>query len=61
MGFNVIYSLALVILSPWLVYRSIFQGRYRRGLRQKLWGLRPSEISAAIQPNQKRIWIHAVS
>lgn len=36
---NLIYVTALLLLSPWLVYRSIRTGRYQHGLRQKLLGL----------------------
>lgn len=39
-----IYILALVLLMPWLLWRSATTGRYRRGIRQRLLGLRPSDL-----------------
>src|SRR3954447_23928111 len=36
--FNVLYLLLLVLLSPWLLYRALRRGRYRRGLAAKLLG-----------------------
>ena len=54
---NLIYLLALVILSPWLVWRSIATGRYRRGLGAKLLGR-----VAVPNPHKKPVaWFHAVS
>jgi len=51
------YLLLLVLLSPWLVYRSIRYGRYRRGWMAKLFGI------SAEPPRKtgKTVWIHAVS
>lgn len=51
------YLLLLVLLSPWLVYRSIRYGRYRRGWMAKLFGI------SAETPRKtgKTVWIHAVS
>lgn len=51
---NVVYFVVLVVLSPWLVYRALRTGRYRRGLRDKLFGLQePSAVGA--------VWFHGVS
>lgn len=55
MLFNALYAAALVLLSPVIAYRMIRHGRYRRGVRQKLFGLAESN-------NETRpIWFHAVS
>jgi 3-deoxy-D-manno-octulosonic-acid transferase len=53
---NVLYLGALVVLSPWLVYRSLRTGRYRRGLRAKLLGL-----GEAVGVGAKPVWFHGVS
>ncbi len=49
-----IYLFALSLLSPWLFYRALRTGRYRRGLRDKLFGLRQS-------PGKGAVWFHGVS
>lgn len=51
---NSIYCVVLVLLSPWLIYRALRTGRYRRGLREKLLGLRES-------PSAGAVWFHGVS
>jgi len=53
---NLIYLLALVLVSPIALYRAIRYGRYKRGLKTKLLGFIdvPEGSSACI-------WIHAVS
>ncbi|MFM8573768.1 MAG: 3-deoxy-D-manno-octulosonic acid transferase [Pirellula sp.] len=53
---NLIYLALLVLASPWILWRSITQGRYRRGWRQKLLGTLPSFDGAPT-----KIWFHAVS
>src|SRR5207253_11051649 len=53
---NVAYLLALVALSPWLLYRCCTTGKYRRGLFAKLLGrslLRDGDARCA--------WFHGVS
>ena len=57
---NALYAIALVLLSPWLLYRAIRTGRYRRGLRAKLFGVSSFRIphSAFHIP---RVWFHGVS
>src|SRR5207302_5313151 len=52
---NILYLLALVVLSPWLVYKALTTGKYRRGLWGKLCGpaRRSSERPCA--------WFHGVS
>ncbi len=49
-----IYLFVLSLLSPWLFYRALRTGRYRRGLRDKLFGLRQS-------PGKGAVWFHGVS
>ncbi len=51
---NCVYLVVLFALSPWLVYRAIRTGRYRRGLPAKLFGLRSSLEFGAV-------WFHGVS
>jgi 3-deoxy-D-manno-octulosonic-acid transferase len=52
---DLIYLLAIIIISPKIVYRMIRQNRYRKGWSQRLGGL------ARKDPEKKCIWIHAVS
>ncbi|MHB1421972.1 MAG: 3-deoxy-D-manno-octulosonic acid transferase [Gemmataceae bacterium] len=52
--FNLGYLFVLSLLSPWLLYRALRTGRYRRGLHEKLLGLRESPIAGAV-------WFHGVS
>jgi 3-deoxy-D-manno-octulosonic-acid transferase len=50
------YLLALVLLSPWLLYKAITTGKYRRGLRAKLLGPRfPADTPKGV------VWFHGVS
>jgi 3-deoxy-D-manno-octulosonic-acid transferase len=56
--FNLLYLTAMIVASPWIAYRAIAHGRYRRGVRQKLFGIRPSDINMTSQPTA---WFHAVS
>jgi 3-deoxy-D-manno-octulosonic-acid transferase len=49
-----IYLVVLALLSPWLIYRALRTGRYRRGLRDKLFGLSEAPPSGAV-------WFHGVS
>ncbi len=51
---NVVYFFVLLFLSPWLIYRALRTGRYRRGLNDKLMGLHGASPSEAI-------WFHGVS
>jgi 3-deoxy-D-manno-octulosonic-acid transferase len=54
---NVLYALAIILLSPWLLVRSFRTGRYRRNLRSKLFGLREMIASG----NREVVWFHGVS
>ena len=53
---NVIYSAALVLLSPLLSYRWIRAGKYRDGWSEKFRGKAPLRIG-----DQPCLWFHAVS
>jgi 3-deoxy-D-manno-octulosonic-acid transferase len=53
---DAIYALLLLALSPWLLYRSIFTGRYREGFAAKFWGQAPLR-----EGDRPCIWVHAVS
>ncbi len=50
-----LYLLAIVLISPKIVYRMVRRGRYRSG-----WDQRLGKISRRF-PQKKCIWIHAVS
>jgi 3-deoxy-D-manno-octulosonic-acid transferase len=53
---NVLYLLALVSFSPWLIYKSLTTGKYRRGLWRKLTG------RAVLQDGDAPcVWFHGVS
>jgi 3-deoxy-D-manno-octulosonic-acid transferase len=54
---NALYALALAILFPWLAVRAFLTGRYRRGLGQKLLGVK----SLPLPPGRSVVWFHGVS
>jgi 3-deoxy-D-manno-octulosonic-acid transferase len=53
---NVIYSAALIVLSPLLLYRWFRTGKYRDGWEEKFVGQAPLRIG-----DQPCLWFHAVS
>jgi 3-deoxy-D-manno-octulosonic-acid transferase len=53
---DIVYFIALVCASPWIVWRSVLFGRYRRGWGQRLFGLKTS-----IPDGETVVWLHAVS
>lgn len=53
---NLLYLFALALLSPWLVWRALRTGRYRRGLGAKFLG----RVTVRKQPKPVA-WFHAVS
>jgi 3-deoxy-D-manno-octulosonic-acid transferase len=55
--FDLVYLLALAVLSPWLVWRSLATGRYRRDLGAKLLG----RVSVPNPQRKPVAWFHAVS
>ena len=60
---NLFYLLFLFFVSPWVVYRAIRYGRYRRGWMEKLFGLVPIPPTTGSKSPQSpcRVWLHAVS
>ena len=63
---NLIYALLLVAVSPWIVWRRVTQGRYRRGWRAKLLGMvdvptRANHGGPAAVHEKPVVWFHAVS
>ena len=57
---NLLYTTALMLLSPVILYRMVRHGRYRRGVRQKLWGLSSADAKT-ITGGRRCVWVHAVS
>jgi len=60
---NLIYLCLLLCATPWLLWRRVTQGRYRRGWSKKFFGNLP-EISKSPTPEGqggKTLWFHAVS
>lgn len=60
---NLLYAFALILLSPVILYRCVRYGRYRRGWRQKLFGVSPELASELLLGGNETecIWLHAVS
>src|SRR5260370_9650666 len=62
---DLLYLFALILLSPWLVYKAFTTGKYRRGLWHKLIG--PSRFTPSRQhpttpsPRCPTDWFHGVS
>src|SRR5262245_21188687 len=56
---NAVYALTLLVLSPWLLYKAIATGKYRRGVLAKLFGL--VDNSKLKTQNSKLVWFHGVS
>ncbi len=54
---DLVYLLALVVLSPWLVWRGVVTGRYRQNLGAKLLG----RVSVPNPQRKSVAWFHAVS
>jgi len=53
---DIAYLLALLVTSPWLIWRALRQGKYRRGYAEKLLGRVPR-----LPAGRPRVWFHAVS
>ena len=61
---NLIYLFAILAVSPFLMWRAICGGRYRRGISEKLFGLSASKAEHLLPdsaPGSDRLWYHAVS
>ena len=54
---DLVYLAVLVVLSPWLVWRAVATGRYRRGLSAKLLG----RVTVPNPGRRPVAWFHAVS
>ncbi len=50
---NTLYLIALLLASPFLIYRIVIKGKYWRTLRERLGGIS--------SPTQADIWLHGVS
>src|SRR5690348_10541981 len=56
---DALYLLALLLLSPWLVYKAVTAGKYRRGLWAKFMGWSPRH---PVTPSPRHVcWFHGVS
>jgi 3-deoxy-D-manno-octulosonic-acid transferase len=55
--FNVVYGLAIILLSPWLLVRSLRTGRYRKHIGAKLFGP-PAPLTVG---SSRVVWFHGVS
>ena len=53
---NVIYFVALLVASPWILWSAVKHGKYREGFAQKLLGHVPIR-----EPGKPCVWLHAVS
>jgi 3-deoxy-D-manno-octulosonic-acid transferase len=53
---NFIYGLVLLFATPWLVFQSLFRGKYRSGFAAKFLGAVPVRVG-----ERPCIWFHAVS
>src|SRR5262249_47078656 len=53
---NAVYLLMLLLLSPWLLYKALTTGKYRRGLWPKLSG--SAWLRSGPAPG---VWFHGVS
>src|SRR5262249_29526783 len=51
-----VYALLLLIVSPFLLYKSLTTGKYRKGMLNKFLGLAPTRHAA-----RPCVWFHAVS
>jgi 3-deoxy-D-manno-octulosonic-acid transferase len=62
---NLIYLFVLLLLSPFLVYKAIATGKYRRGIGAKFLGrvppTRPPQPRPLFPRETKCIWFHGVS
>jgi len=54
---NLVYGLAILLLSPWLLVRSLRTGRYRKHIGAKFLGL-PGPLTNGSRPV---VWFHGVS
>ncbi len=57
--YSLLLALALVVSTPWWLWRMATSGRYREGLGERL-GSVPAALRAAVA-GKKVVWVHAVS
>src|SRR5947209_20568552 len=53
---NGLYAVVILFLFPWLLVRSLMTGRYRQGVRAKLFGL-----AVPLGGGKPVVWFHGVS
>lgn len=53
---NGLYFLVLLVASPWLAFKALTTGKYRRGVVSRFLGLAPE-----LSPARQRLWFHGVS
>jgi 3-deoxy-D-manno-octulosonic-acid transferase len=58
--YSLLLAIALLITSPWWLWRMLVSGRYVDGLGERFGGV-PERIRLATKPGQPVIWVHAVS
>lgn len=58
---NLLYWIAIVLLSPYLLYQNIRYGKYREGITAKFLGNVPSRKPTAAGTYRPCFWFHAVS
>jgi 3-deoxy-D-manno-octulosonic-acid transferase len=56
---DALYLIGLLLLVPWLIFKALTAGKFRRGLKDKLLGLSPNHL-ATRSPGQVA-WFHGVS
>lgn len=54
--FNIVYLTALICASPWILWRAVMFGRYRKGWKERFFGPK-----TRIPEHQTVVWLHAVS
>jgi 3-deoxy-D-manno-octulosonic-acid transferase len=60
--FNFVYLFGIILLSPWLAYKALTTGKYRRGMRKKFLG----QVDHPLLDDYHRkflriVWFHGVS
>src|SRR5262245_36050271 len=53
---NSIYIVLLVLCTPWLLWKMLWTGKYRRGIWLRMKGQTPIVLDV-----RRRIWLHGVS
>ena len=56
--YSAILAAGMVLASPFWIWQMLRHGKYRKGFEER-WGWVPARILR--EPNQRIIWIHAVS